>query len=146
MTLCRMKTSKLEAIGSDTSPTCYFSLHNQSKTQWEDKHKNPVPSQLLRTCIFSSTTIFSLLWKFFASVHVADLVDGDGKLCCLQFHFTLIFQTILVVALITRMEMLSLYNDQCWAGRSVDCAAWKKNFNVAIFLDTINVINVKLSM
>ena len=35
------------------------------------------------------------------------------------------------------MKNVSLRNDQCEAG---------KNFNVSIFLDTINMINVKLCM
>ena len=35
-------------------------------------------------------------------------------------------------------------NDQCWAGRLI--VQHDKNFNIAIFVDTIGVINVKLSM
>ena len=42
------------------------------------------------------------------------------------------------------MKNVSVCNDQCWAGWViVQCG---KNFNVAIFLDTINVVNVKLCM
>ena len=43
--------------------------------------------------------------------------------------------------------MLSLCNDQCWAswpaGQLSICG---KNFNIAIFSDTISVMNVKLCM
>ena len=38
------------------------------------------------------------------------------------------------------MKNVSQCKDQCWAGQPV----WYKNFNVAIFLDTVNVIKVKL--
>ena len=40
---------------------------------------------------------------------------------------------------------MRLCYDQCWTGRSV-IVRHGKNFNVAIFSDTTNVINVKLCM
>ena len=49
---------------------------------------------------------------------------------------------------LTHMKNVNLCNDQCWAGWLVGqvIIGHGKNFNVAIFLDTINVINVKPCM
>ena len=47
----------------------------------------------------------------------------------------------------TLMKNVSLCNDQCKAGRPAGrMSACGNNFNVAIFSDTINTINVKLCM
>ena len=44
------------------------------------------------------------------------------------------------------MKNLSLCNNQCLAGRPIIHNMYGKEFNVAIFSDIINMINVKIHM